>query len=105
MDDHPAGCQEAGPQGDKADTGRDQKDIEIVTKQGGAEMELTLAQRIKVRDPAVYQLLSFHNADGDKIGWLDWRNGELTFGGDMAGSARQFFEVLKPLIETYFETA
>lgn len=71
------------------------------------EIAGTRAAAIGFRGP-VYtacHLLTFHNPDGDKVGWMDWQNGELTFGRDMAESATIFFEqVLKPLVEAYFET-
>lgn len=49
------------------------------------------------------RLLSFCGPDGE-VGWLDWVDGKLTFGGDLAESARIFFEYFKPLVEAYFGT-
>lgn len=65
--------------------------------------ELVCAARLEFRGSTytACHLLTFHNPDGDKVGWLNWEHGELTFGGDMAESARMFFAYLKPLVDGY----
>lgn len=72
-------------------------------RDGELVREAQIEQPIVFRGPT-YQacyLVSFHTLDGGAVGWLDWKDGKLTFGGDLDESARVFFELLKTLIEEY----
>jgi len=51
---------------------------------------------------ALYNV-TFWKDDNIEVGRISWENGELEFKGEIAESAKVFFDFLKPYIDQYIE--